>query len=300
MRRRRMQRRFSAITAAMVAVAVLFAIHGQPDRHVLTIEATPPPSTTPSPLGTQYQGDAMVLQTKPARPELCVGLVAQSLPPGCSGPPIDGWDWTHLTGEHRSGRTIWGRYHVVGTYDGTTFTLTRRPVPSRTHLPHPVPITTPCSTPSGGWVVTNQSRLSLADYNTMAAAARNQPDFAGLWVDTSTPVNRRVNLFPEQVITVAFTGSPSQHRAQLVALWGGPLCVVQRAYTRAVLDQIAAAIQGAVGHRLGLQVIEAGSDDVNDRVNVTTMIATADMRNAVDRRFGSGLVRLTPVLIPIG
>lgn len=56
-------------------------------------------------------------------PELCLGAVAESFPPQCSGPEITGWDWDAVEAESAQG-TTWGSYAVEGTWDGETFHLT--------------------------------------------------------------------------------------------------------------------------------------------------------------------------------
>jgi hypothetical protein len=56
-------------------------------------------------------------------PELCLGAVAESWPPQCGGPPIDGWSWADHRGAFESHQGIrWGRFAVTGTWDGETFT----------------------------------------------------------------------------------------------------------------------------------------------------------------------------------
>ena len=56
-------------------------------------------------------------------PELCLGAVAESWPPQCSGPPLRGWDWTEHEGQYmKSGTTRWGQFIVIGRWDGSTFT----------------------------------------------------------------------------------------------------------------------------------------------------------------------------------
>jgi hypothetical protein len=49
------------------------------------------PTTTPAAPGTVSSGLATVMDTD--RPELCLGDVALSYPPQCSGIPLKGWDW---------------------------------------------------------------------------------------------------------------------------------------------------------------------------------------------------------------
>lgn len=58
-------------------------------------------------------------------PELCLGAVAESYPPQCSGPPLEGWSWAEHEGDYdQVGDVRWGVFYVTGTWDGTTFTLT--------------------------------------------------------------------------------------------------------------------------------------------------------------------------------
>ena len=60
--------------------------------------------------------------------ELCLGPVAESYPPQCSGLPVQGWTWDGVEGSEISGDSTWGVYAVHGTFDGETFTVTQPPV----------------------------------------------------------------------------------------------------------------------------------------------------------------------------
>lgn len=60
--------------------------------------------------------------------ELCLGAVAESYPPQCSGVPITNWTWDGIEGSETSGDTTWGAYAVQGTYDGEEFTVTQPPI----------------------------------------------------------------------------------------------------------------------------------------------------------------------------
>lgn len=58
-------------------------------------------------------------------PELCLGAIAESYPPQCSGPAISGWDWpAQKPNFDQQGDVRWGTFAVTGTWDGTTFTVT--------------------------------------------------------------------------------------------------------------------------------------------------------------------------------
>lgn len=71
-------------------------------------------------VGTVLEQDAM--------PMLCLGAIAESYPPQCSGPPVVGWDWAAVDGEETASGVTWGAYAVWGDWDGETFTVTREPI----------------------------------------------------------------------------------------------------------------------------------------------------------------------------
>jgi hypothetical protein len=80
----------------------------------------PPTPSAPGPVSAV----ATVLQDGDGPPELCLGGVAESLPPQCGGPEIAGWDWGTVEADAAQG-TTWGEYVVEGTWDGETFHLTK-------------------------------------------------------------------------------------------------------------------------------------------------------------------------------
>ncbi len=58
-------------------------------------------------------------------PELCLGAVAESYPPQCGGPALEGWDWAAYDGHFDQQDEIrWGVFVVTGTWDGTVFSVT--------------------------------------------------------------------------------------------------------------------------------------------------------------------------------
>jgi hypothetical protein len=72
----------------------------------------------------EVAGQGTVIQTGDTPPQLCLGAVAESYPPQCSGPEITGWDWDAVEGDESSGDVTWGAYAVSGGWDGTTFDVT--------------------------------------------------------------------------------------------------------------------------------------------------------------------------------
>ena len=298
LRRRRARRRTAAvgaIAAAALVVAVVVAANGPGGRRGVDVNRNP---TTPLPVTTRYQIVATVLQAPTHGPQLCIGVV-HTKPPVCAGPAIAGWNWAKVSGEQASTGNTWGTYHVVGTYDGTTFHVTQTPTVALDRAPpDPSQNATPCPTPPGGWTVVDQGRVTNADLNALAKAAQNKPDSAGFWEDSLAPVRDRTR-FNVEVATVAFTGHLAEHRAQLRAVWGGPICVVQRPRTLAELHRAFTALMGDEGRRLGLQAATGTDDPVHDRIEIDVPVATPALQATIDHEYGAGAVYLHGELTPI-
>jgi hypothetical protein len=60
--------------------------------------------------------------------ELCLGPVAESYPPQCSGIPITNWTWDGVEGSESSAQVTWGAYALQGEYDGEAFSVTQPPI----------------------------------------------------------------------------------------------------------------------------------------------------------------------------
>jgi hypothetical protein len=186
----------------------------------------------------------------------------------------------------------WGSYHLVGTFDGTTFTLTQPPTPPTLEFTEPPPdFSPPCPTPPGGWP---RISAALGAYQAFVSAAQSPPDFAGLWVDQQSQVGDP----GRDVMTVAYTGDVERHRAELRAIWNGPFCVIQRARSLADLLQIQREFP-SVAQGLGLKDVSSEVDPVRDRVEATVFVADPAAQQALDHRFGSGVVVLSGELRPV-
>ncbi len=71
-------------------------------------------------------------------PELCLGAVAESAPPQCDGPPIDGWDWDAFAGWTEVSGVRWGAYAVQATFDGERIAVTADPISLALYDPMPI------------------------------------------------------------------------------------------------------------------------------------------------------------------
>jgi hypothetical protein len=96
-----------------------------------------PPATIPAAGEVLGQGTVLQLDGEPA--EFCLGAVAESYPPQCSGPEIVGWDWATVDGAESASSVTWGTYAVQGTWDGERMTVTQPPIMLALYDPMMVP-----------------------------------------------------------------------------------------------------------------------------------------------------------------
>ena len=113
-----------AATAVFVGLVAVACASADP-------ASTPPPAAlgaiTPVPPEAEVAATGTVLDAAGAV-QLCLGPVAESYPPQCTGIPLEGWSWDGVEGAESSGDVTWGAYAVRGTYDGTSFTVTQPPI----------------------------------------------------------------------------------------------------------------------------------------------------------------------------
>ncbi|MEX1080320.1 MAG: hypothetical protein WED09_14600 [Homoserinimonas sp.] len=99
------------------------------------------PDTPPTSIAADGEvlGQGTVLQIDGEPVNLCLGAVAESYPPQCSGPEVMGWDWASVDGEETASSVTWGTYAVQGTWDGQRLTLTQPPIMLALYSPMMVP-----------------------------------------------------------------------------------------------------------------------------------------------------------------
>lgn len=242
----------------------------------------------------------MVLESPEHGPMLCLGGIRQSLPPQCGDVPITNWAWDAVEGEERRAGTTWGTYAVVGTFDGTSFTVEAVGDPEPEQDPG-LESETPCPEPEGGWVASDPGRTSQGDLDRAVSTARGEPDFAGVWVDYP---NRNPPISEEDtdglVLNAAFTGDLERHERELRQRWGGPLCLVRFDRTLAELSRIQNELTGDVGEDLGLHVLAASSYEFENVVEIEVVVIDEATREALDDRYGKGVVRALSALRPVG
>ncbi len=241
-------------------------------------------------------------------PQLCVGAVATSLPPQCDGPPITNWDWARAPQSDSANGVRWGAYAVIGTYDGTHFTLTR-PVTTpeaftgkRPPDPSTADYKTPCPTPSGGWRVLDASRTNQEALDAALAQAERLPGYAGSWVDQSIN-DADGNASPEAmndptklILDVLTTGDIPADTAVLRRTWGGSLCVSRGKRTVAGLQSIQLKITDDPA--LKSQFLSDGVNYSTGAVDLQVIWDDGAIQHRMDAAYGKGLVRVTSTLFP--
>src|SRR5207247_5895387 len=123
----------------------------------------------------------------------------------------------------------WGEYRLVGTYDGSSFTVLE--VGPRTSSEGDAPEVTnvPCPKPDGGWVAIDPTRTAEADMQSANRLATNQPDAAGFWIKILTPGADTESHRPNDIVVIAaFTSGLEKPRQGLAALRRGAVGWVER------------------------------------------------------------------------
>jgi len=115
-------------------------------------------------------------------------------------------------------------------------------------------------------------------------AVRKMSDFGGVWYD------RRDHPADDKtygVETVYFTKNVDRHRAEVRALWGGPLCVVKVERSLGHLEDVVQAIV----HDKHYGFLEVGVNEVDNDVQLVVVVADRELRQELDDRFGPGTVK---------
>ncbi|WP_374457403.1 hypothetical protein [Nocardioides sp.] len=243
--------------------------------------ATAAPGEVPSPVpdGEVRTSGLVTVLDRGTGPELCLGAVAESYPPQCGGPKLEGFEWGDVGAEKAAGVT-WGSYAVTGTFDGTTFTATDA-IPAALYDPMAEPeaggLEPACDDPT----TADADKATPEDLDATLAAASALPMYATSWLSGDT-------------INVAVTGDPEAAESTLRETWGGPLCVTTVEKTDADLNAINQELQAALGE----QLLTSGST-APDSLDAQVVFDDGSIQDWADATYGEGLVRVTSALVPV-
>jgi hypothetical protein len=254
-----------------------------------------------------YEAGTMVLEDDSHGPELCLGGSLDSLPPQCGGPPVANWDWSAVEGEETRAGTTWGDFHVVGTYDGETFTLVEAgaPEPMQAVDEPEDEFDAACDEPAGGWVVPDHGRTTDMQADTIDIWAQKQPQYVASWITyLDEDVLEKVEAGNEGPYPIVFNLVVDRDADLLTAgaleRWDGPLCVVERdvptfGEAQAIRKEAEASLEG-----VGLQMLGSSEGGVGEAAEIWVVADPGGAGQAImDERFGPGLIRLVPALVPV-
>ncbi len=245
----------------------------------------------------RYTATGTVLENASHGPQFCT-IVTSSLPPQCGGTDLVGWDWSSTRHETQND-VKWGEYTIVGTWDGTRITLTEPPKAPRPAEREERSSTSPCPKPEGGWKPVDPAKTNEKALQAAIRIARKSPQHAGTWVDQSYlgdgPIKESEANDPTKlVLNFMFTGDLKAHEQRVRKVWGGALCVSPAEHTEAELRRIQKKVDREIS---GLQ--SSGVSVLENRVDVTVFVATEELQQDLDSRYGPGVVHASGVFSPV-
>ncbi|MBS2938962.1 hypothetical protein KDN32_14575 [Nocardioides sp. J2M5] len=245
-------------------------------------------------------------------PELCLGGVAMSLPPQCSGPSVAGWEWDAHPDHESAGGVRWGEYTMTGAWDGTTFT----PTDVRASEPGDVPsedvgalFASRCAEPEGGWVPVDPATTTDQALSAAHRVAEKLPGYAISWHDQtinpmweasqrldggegSLEVELAMNDPRYTVLNVGVTDDVAAAEAAVREVWGGPLCVSDFANTEARLREVSEDVADLPG------LLTRGYGSISNTVEVGVVLDDGSIQAWADEEYGEGVVTVTSALVP--
>jgi hypothetical protein len=234
-----------------------------------------------------YEADLTVLESPDHGPQLC-SAVAESYPPQCGGPDVVGWDWDAVDAESANG-TTWGAYHVVGTWDDGTFTLTEAPSAPAGGDEREDPVFAPgCDEPD----VVDPSHGRFEWDEASAQSPEGIPGSLGAWI--SRPDAGGAGTFAATVVVTE--GQRDAATTYVRRRYGGPLCVLERDLTQADIDRIQQELHDE--EALATMRTSGSSYDLVAGVFEVSVWVVDDEAAAYARDRWGDLVRLEGILQP--
>lgn len=240
----------------------------------------PKPILVPDNYTGRFKAHVTVLEDNKHGPQMCAS-VQESYPPQCGGPDLVGFTWDGLPHESAGG-TRWGAFTLIGTWDGTSLTLTEKPTTGDAPQAPDIDFASPCDPPSGGWKVLDETKTGDDAMRAAQHLAQQSPDFAGVWIDDTPP----------GILNVRYTKDLGQHEAELRKVWGGALCVSPARHTEAELRRIQDELAGT-------DVLSSSTDVMSGTVEIGVWVAYEKRQRDLDAKYGPGLVTQEGVLRPI-
>ncbi|MFC7766123.1 hypothetical protein [Leucobacter soli] len=251
------------------------------------VETTGPLLTSGTPVGVMGTDE----ETR-----VCFYGETLSLPPGCLGPLLIGWDWAEHPGEYREYEGHPGRRHgqfiVTGYLDETagTFTLVKAGSADEYVYPEEVPdeelFATACPEPEGGWRVLDETKTNEDTMYEMFEAAEGIDGFSMSWIDSYTAAapdaqEHSGNDPKHSILNVKVVDDVEAAEAALREIWGGMLCITTGKRTQAELLAMQREIHSE--H----EYLSSAPED-GEYLGVSTLYDDGTLQREFDRRYGAG------------
>jgi hypothetical protein len=238
-----------------------------------------------------YEGNFTVLESADHGPQLC-WIIATSYPPQCGGLDVVGWDWSSVDDETTAGTTIWGDYHLTGTYADGAFTLTEPPSPPDAGDTTDPGISEPDFGPACDEPAVVDAGQGITEWMSVGLDA---PGVVTTWVTDPGPDGTG----PFVANVVVLPGSGAAITDHIRQTYGGPLCMVERqGPTEAELNAIQQELQDADA-RAHLGQVQSSSPDGRRGVVVATVwVVDGPAADYAQERWGDR-VELQGVLEPV-
>jgi hypothetical protein len=278
---------------------VLAACTGNGTKKAVTTTTEAPPVRDPA---QRYSMETHVTSRPPDPPHFCVDTAIAvtgddeasyyvPLDPqlrGCKA--VAGLDWSQVANKHTHKGITSAELHLVGTFDGTTLTLTEPPTPARPQvLPPYLPFVDACPVPAGGFPVVDATKGGDEARSAALQYADRQMDHAGTWIG---PDHETLNL--------TFTGDIARHRREIRAVWGAKLCVARQPRLAGDIGRVAGELHDDPAVAVaGIYVTSTHGDPIRNRAHANVFIADAAAQYWVDHKYGKGMVYLQPFLNPV-
>lgn len=264
--------------------------------------STAMPTAVPAAEGlVRTLGLVTILGKSDEPPMLCLGGVAESLPPQCDGPELQGFDWAdHRGGYDEASGVRWGEFAVTGRFDGKRFEVTRVVekadfVPPELDGGSRPDFSTRCPEPAGGWRVLDPDKTTQETVEATFAAAERLPGYSYSWVDHSRidpdlpPESPEANDPRLLILNVRVTEDPDGAETALRETWGGALCVTKAQRTLQELQEIQQEVNDLPGMLTSGQVF--------DSVEVGVIYDDGSLQRWADATYGEGVVQVIPALV---
>jgi hypothetical protein len=254
------------------------------------------PTAVPGAEGRVVSATPVVVTDDGSGPHLCFSGMTWGggLPDPlvCDDAAVAGWDWERDGGELSEEKGVrMGTYRLVGTFDGSTFTVEEATQPDP--APAEFDFEIPCPTPEGGWQVLDRTRVTQDDLGAAMNVASGLDVFATGAV--STPDGAPGPRDPANTVFSAYVaGDPAVAEAAIREVWSGMLCVTRVERTEKEL----LALQQETLDLPGF--IESGAGSPSNRLEITLFHDDGRIQQWLDREHGEGVVDVESVLQPVG